>query len=310
MLYITTRSNRDAFTAHKTLIGDFPQDGGLYVPFQIPFFSNDDISKLNQKSFSEIVADILNIFFSARLSGWDIECSIGRNPVKFAKLVNGIYISELWHNLEKNYNYLKKGIYCLLCKDIDADHITEWAEIAIRISVLFGLFGELLRSGVVSVDKKIDIAVNADSQTELAAAWLARKMGLPIQNIVCCCHENSSVWSFIRKGTTGSCVKNRIHSIEYLIFGTLGFAHTNSYAEACGNRIYSITEDELAVLNADMFTSAIGTSRIPSVINSVLRTDNYMLYDDAAFAYGGLQDYRSSTGVNKPALILAEMLPK
>ena len=110
MLYITTRSNRDAFTAHKTIVGDFPYDGGFYVPFQIPHFTKCEVEAFGAKNFSEVVADILNRFFSARLSSWDIECCIGRNPIKFVKMIHGVSVAELWHNLGADYSYFINSI--------------------------------------------------------------------------------------------------------------------------------------------------------------------------------------------------------
>ena len=307
MLYITTRSNRDAFTAYKTIVNDSPCDGGFYVPFQIPFFTEDEIGKLGENTFSQTVAELLNRFFSARLNSWDIECCIGRNPIKIIKMIHGVSVAELWHNLGADYAYFSENVYQLLGKDARLDHTTQWPDIAIRIAVLFGLFGELTRSGTVSVEHKIDISVNADNCAMFTAVLFARRMGLPIYNIVCCCHEDSPVWGFIRKGVISNAAKTYQVVLEYLIFATFGHDEAAAFAQAyCDKRVYSVADTELPLLNAGLFTAAVSASRIPSVTSSVLSTDNYLLHTDAAFAYGGLQDYRASTGENRTALILAE----
>ena len=68
MLYLTTRSNRDAFTAHRAIMEEHGPDGGLYIPFSLPEYTPEEIAALKEKSFSQTVADVLNMFFSSRLS--------------------------------------------------------------------------------------------------------------------------------------------------------------------------------------------------------------------------------------------------
>ena len=51
MLYVTTRNNRDAYTAQRVLRENRGPDGGLYVPFREPVFSREEIDALKEKSF-------------------------------------------------------------------------------------------------------------------------------------------------------------------------------------------------------------------------------------------------------------------
>ena len=81
MLYVTTRGKYDAFTAARTMNLDRGPDGGLFIPFRLPQLTRDEIIALGSKTFGQNVADILNLFFSTRLSGWDVDMTIGRSPV-------------------------------------------------------------------------------------------------------------------------------------------------------------------------------------------------------------------------------------
>ena len=62
MLYVTTRTNNDAFTAARAMNMDRGADGGLFVPFHLNTFSRQEIAALADKSFGQNVADILNLF--------------------------------------------------------------------------------------------------------------------------------------------------------------------------------------------------------------------------------------------------------
>ena len=68
MLYVTTRNNRDAYTAQRVLRENRGPDGGLYVPFREPVFSREEIDALKGKSFHQCVAEVLNRLFNTKLT--------------------------------------------------------------------------------------------------------------------------------------------------------------------------------------------------------------------------------------------------
>lgn len=305
MLYITTRDSKDAFTAYKTLMNDCSVDGGQYVPFRFVQYSHSEIVALKQKSFGQIVAEILNLFFSARISGWDVDFTVGRNPVKIVPLIHKISVAETWHNLQSDYNYILENLFKLVCKKNTPDKITSWAKIAIEIATLFGLYAELMRGDVIFPGEEIDIALPTKNLSDTAAVLYAKKMGLPIHTLIFCCDEDSPVWDFIRRGTlTSSGVKKM--DAERLLQLKFGCDSALAFCEARNNgKSFTISEELLPEFNSDLYATAISAARIPSVINSVERTDGYTISADAAFAYGGLQDYRASIGNNNPTLLLS-----
>ena len=46
VLYVTTRSKHDAYTAARTMNLDRGPDGGLFIPFRLPQFSLEQIAEL------------------------------------------------------------------------------------------------------------------------------------------------------------------------------------------------------------------------------------------------------------------------
>ena len=103
MLYLTTRSKRDAYTAHRVLREGRGPDGGLYIPLRKPAFSEEDIAALGKKRFSECMADILNLLFHTKLTAWDVEFTAGRYPVRLKQLNQRMIMGELWHNTQWNF---------------------------------------------------------------------------------------------------------------------------------------------------------------------------------------------------------------
>ncbi len=80
MLYVTTRNNRDAYTAQRVLRENRGPDGGLYVPFREPVFSREEIDALKEKSFHQCVAEVLNRLFITKLTRWDVEFCVRQHP--------------------------------------------------------------------------------------------------------------------------------------------------------------------------------------------------------------------------------------
>ena len=94
MLYVTTRNNRDAYTAQRVLRENRGPDGGLYVPFREPVFSREEIDALKEKSFHQCVAEVLNRLFNTKLIRWDVEFCVGRYPVRLVNLPQRIIAGE------------------------------------------------------------------------------------------------------------------------------------------------------------------------------------------------------------------------
>lgn len=310
MLYVTTRGDKDAFTAARTLTSDVAADGGLYVPFRLPEFTKEELEAIAAQSFGQTVAQILNVFFSARLTGWDVDFAVGRNPVKLASMNHRIVFAELWHNPDSDYFYMVNKLYQLLCQSLaSTESPTEWVRMAVRISVLFGIFGELKRRNPAGGDRIVDLAVAAEDLSLPMASWYARKMGLPIGTIVCGCDMNSALWDLVRRGeySTNAISPEADIGVERLIQASLGFAETRKFRQcSASSRAYQVDEEQLPDFANGLFVAVVGKTRKNAITASVYNTSRCMLTEDAALAYGALQDYRASVTEGRPCLLLGD----
>lgn len=303
MLYVSTKNKADSFTAYRVLHEDMTPDGGLFAPFHLPSYTKEEIEGFKELSFSETVAKILNLFFSRRLTSWDVEFSIGRYPFRLENIGQRVMVAELWHNNQSNYNYIVTSLYHKL-SDNPGENIPQWVYIAIEIAMLFGLYGELLRSGI----ENTDIAVTDDVLFYPVAAWYARKMGLPIGVILCGCKENSGLWEFLRRGEASATVSEQIQRLIYENFGTDEVAKFITAQE--NGRIYRLVETQRETISQGIYPTVIGPDRIPVVAASIQRTCGYTADPLTAAAYGAVQDYRAATGENRHTLLLSRFKPK
>lgn len=310
MLYTTTRNNLDTFTAQRALREDRGEDGGLYVPFQRPALS------VGGQSMNGCVAETLNLLFQTRLTAWDVDCSIGRHPVRLEHLRQRTVMAESWHNPDWTFERMVRSLTRLAAGEEGT--VNSWTRIAVRIAALSGIFWELQRSGI---REPVDIALVSGDFSAPISAWYARRWGLPIGNIICCCNENNSLWELLVQGQlrtdavaheTGIPQADVVvpTELERLVCEAGGPEEVEYYLERCRRgQIYCPDAAVLPSLREGLCASVVSSQRIGRTIRGAYDTHGYLLSPASALAYGGLLDYRSRTGNLRPTLVLTEESP-
>lgn len=317
MLFATTRSKTETYTAHRVLHTDTATDGGLYLPYRMPVLEKSQILRMREQSFSQSVAQILNLFYGTGYSAWDIDCCIGKNAADMVTGNQKVFLLKLWDNPNGNISYITDRLYEKLCDGKPEKTLTNWARISIQIAVLFGGYSLLSRQEISS----FDVAVNSGDFSLPMAAWYARYMGLPVGNIICACNENSAPWDFLHRGemNTGLGVVSTDtpemdiatpSGLERLVLATLGFDEAQRYVGVMAKRdTFRVLPDLLPTLNKGMFVSVAGKGRAESVITSVYKSTGIILDPYTAVSFGGVQDYRAKLGEINPTLLLWEKSP-
>lgn len=312
MLYVTTRNNRDAFTAQRALTENRGPDGGLYLPFREPSFSPEELAELLEQPFNQCVAQVLNLLFRKGLTAWDVDFAAGKNPVRLKELGQRIFVAEAWHNPRWCYDSLVSSLTLRL--RTENREPGNWVRIAVGTAVLFGIFGQLRQAGVGSAD----VCMVAGDFSLPISAWYARRWGLPIGNIVLCCNENNNLWDLICHGqlrTDAVSIPTGLPEadvalpvdLERLVYGCGGALEVERYLDACSRgRMYCPNDAVLSKLRKGLHVSVVSSQRLDSTIPSVYRTHGYLLSPGAALAYAGLLDYRARAGQIRYAVIFGE----
>lgn len=319
MQYVTTRNNDILYTWLDALNDSNAPDGGFFIPAQMPVFTEAEITAFAMKNPNQAVAEILNLFFDTELTRWDIDFTAGRYPVRLRSIVRRIAIAEMWHNCDWEFSRTVRDLAALVRGTRDTSmNVGTWFEIVLRIGVLFGVFGELMRDGIAAVDKKVDISVPSGDGSALMAAWYARYLGLPVGDIIVCCNENNNLWNLIRQGEirtgialkdtcTPGCDKVYPETLEYLIFACGGSQGAAQFAECCREGCaYFPDAVTLQNLQTGIYVSVVGQHRVESTIPTIYKNHGYVFGPYSALCYAGLMDYRSRTGSADFALIPSE----
>lgn len=303
MLYVSTRDRTNTYTAHRALFDQIAPDGGMFVPFRLPNYTQKELLQMRDNSFGTNIAQILNLFFSAQLNGWDVDFCCGRNPANIVSLPRKLLIAELWHNTASSYAHVEYALYNKLCGGKVPDQISCWAKIAIRIAFFFAIYA---MCGSQASLEELDVAVDDTDFIAPMAAWYARSMGLPIDTIICGSRGNSTVWDLLHRGELNAATCVQSQGLEQLIFNTLGANEALKFVMAHQNRgSYQVNEEDLPVLNDRFFVAVTSADRVGNIVSSFLRSNGYVLDSSAAVGFGALQDFRSRVGESKMTILLS-----
>lgn len=315
MLYVTTRNNRDAFTVNRAIQENRASDGGHYLPFRHPRFSPEEMNVMLQKSFGQCTADILNLLFHTKLTGWDVDFCVGRHPIHLESLRHRIFLAECWHTPGYRFDRIVRALTARLGGD--GSHPSGWMEIAIRAAVLFGIFADLRREGIIEADIS---CISGDFIMPISA-WYAKRWGLPVGNIIICCNENNAVWDLFCHGqmrTDAVSIPTILPAadvavpdhLERLIYECGGILETQHYLDVCRKgRTYCPADGILTKLRGGIYVSVVSSQRIQSTIPGALRTHGHLMSPCTALSYAGLLDHRAKTGSTGYAIVWSEESP-
>ena len=319
MLYVSTRNDKETFTAFHALNDNRAPDGGFYTPLHMRPYTPEEVEGFARKNPNQALAELLNHLFAGQLTRWDVDFAAGRYPVRLRTMNHKITVAECWHNLDWDFSRMVKSLACLIRGSKDQSIPTgEWAVIAVRIGVLFGIFGELMREGIAGLQERVDVVVPSGDFSAVMSAWYARYLGLPIGNIVICCNENNNLWDLVyhgelRTGTiaqrtlTPECDQTVPNQLERLIYACGGSSEVETFVRCCREgRTYFPSEAVLPVLQNGLHVSVVSQRRLESTIPNAYRTHGYVFGPYSALCYAGLHDYRAKTGAGANALILSE----
>lgn len=321
MLYETTRSKVDVHTAQRALKENRAPDGGLYIPAQLPVFSREELSALLKQPSGGIIAEVCNRFFNTKLSQWDVEFVIGRQPFGLTEMSHRIVFGELWRNPRGSFDDTVRMLTDLLSTEVGVSEPGLWMRAAVRIAMLFAIFSQLRGQGTLKPGESLDVAVATGDLVSGFAAWYARKMGLPIGTIVFCCNENSGVWDLVCRGQmklnakvvhtdTPECDTAVPEGLELLIHALLGQEESEQFVRTMEKGgMYFLSSEQHRHFRQGLDACVVSGRRLGGVIPNLYKTNGYVLCPYSALVYAGLMDYRSISRRRNTALVLSEKSP-
>jgi len=83
MEYISTRNTQEIFSFKSVFLNGLASDGGLYIPKQIPLYSNQELEKLRNFSYKELAAKIISDFCTGEFNEFEIKTIVEKSYKNF-----------------------------------------------------------------------------------------------------------------------------------------------------------------------------------------------------------------------------------
>lgn len=181
---------------------------------------------------------------------------------------------------------------------------------------------KLLAEGKISDGEKINVVVPTGNFGNILAAYIAKKMGLPVNKFICASNENKVLFDFFETGVydrnrefnlTNSpsmdiLISSNLERLIYIIAGEDSKANSDMMNSLSVNGKYEITADMKAKL-CDFCGGFATQEETLSQIKKVYEDTGYVIDTHTAVASYVYDKYKESTGDNTKTVIASTASP-
>ena len=178
-----------------------------------------------------------------------------------------------------------------------------WGRLAPQIVYYISAYCDLVKAGDIENGEKVDVCVPTGNFGNIFAAYIAKRMGLPVGKLVCASNKNNILTDFLRTGTYD---RNRAFhttmspsmdilissNLERLLYLLAGSEETASYMKQLAeNGKYTVSDELKAKIAEDFcgyFCDEDGTSK---TIKDIYTGYNYLSDTHSAVAISSASQY-------------------
>ncbi len=196
-----------------------------------------------------------------------------------------------------------------------------WGRLAPQIVYYISAYCDMVNNGTISLGDTIDVCVPTGNFGNIFAAYIAKRMGLPLGTLICASNTNNVLTEFL---TTGVYDRNRkfyatmspsmdiliSSNLERLLYLIAGGEKTAAYMQSLNETgRYEISAEELAEIQKTFvgyYTDEDGTTK---TIRHIYTTDGYLCDTHTAVAMGAAKQYSAVKGTDTPMLVVSTASP-
>ncbi len=197
-----------------------------------------------------------------------------------------------------------------------------WGRVLPQIVYYISAYCDLLRDEKIAPGQTVNVCVPTGNFGNILAAYYAREMGLPIDQLICASNRNNVLTGFLREGvydrnrtfynTMSPSMDILISSnlerlLLALIQDTAEVAHyMNQLSETGKYQVGDRVKDKLQRRFKGYFCDDQETQR---VIRAMFEANGYLIDTHTAVAFSALEQYRQETGDDTPAIVASTASP-
>ena len=190
-----------------------------------------------------------------------------------------------------------------------------------QIVYYFYAYGQLVKEGKIPAGFRINICVPTGNFGNLLAAFYAKMMGLPVENLICASNENRVLTDFFH---TGEYNRNRefkltsspsmdilvSSNLERLLYMLCGDVKTKDFmAQLSAEGRYDVGAEVHEKIAGQFFAACCDDDATRARIRQVWRDSAYLIDTHTAVAADAIAQYRAQTGDETPAVVVSTASP-
>ena len=192
-----------------------------------------------------------------------------------------------------------------------------------QITYYFSAYLDLVNAGEIKFGDSIDFTVPTGNFGNILAGFYAKKMGLPINKLVCASNSNNVLTEFFVSGTYDAnreFFKTMSPSMDILISSNLErlvFEFSGRDASITAERMndlkkcgkYSLTKAEKDAILKDFYADYCDEEECSETINSIFDDNGYLCDPHTAVALKVANGYMTQTGSDRTMVVLSTASP-
>lgn len=264
------------------------------------FYPDDGVSAMQKKQMTTQEGKNVNV------------CAIKGN---FDDAQNGV--KAIFTNEEIAAELEKSGMMFSSANSIN------WGRLAPQIIYYISSYAQLVKDGEIALGDKINIVVPTGNFGNILAGYYAKKMGIPVNKLICASNANNVLTDFL---TTGVYNRNRpFHatispSMDILISSNLErlLYHISGeddgqirewFGALASEGKYEVTDEVKAVLKEEFYAGCCDDTETKACIKEIYNKYSYTCDTHTAVAVKVYNDYKAATGDETKTIIASTASP-
>ena len=196
-----------------------------------------------------------------------------------------------------------------------------WGRLAPQIVYYISAYADLVAEGDIELGEKVDITVPTGNFGNIFAAFLAKKMGLPVNRFICASNSNNILTDFL---TTGTYDRNRTFyttmspsmdilissNLERLLYFIAGAEKTTKYMKDLNEKgVYTVEGDVLDVIKAEFSAYCCDEENCAKIISKTFDKYSYVCDPHTAVAVHAAHEYLKNNGKGLKNIVASTASP-
>ena len=237
--------------------------------------------------------------------------------------------------IEGNFDDAQNGVKAIFTNEEIADRLDKagmmfssansinWGRLAPQIVYYISTYAQLVKDGEIKAGEKINIVVPTGNFGNILAGYYAKKMGIPVNKLICASNANNVLTDFISTGiydrnrpfhTTISpsmdiLISSNLERLLYHLCGEDDAQIREWFGKLAETGRYEVTDEVKKLLSEEFYAGCCDDAETKKCIGEIFDKYSYTCDTHTAVAVKVYEDYRKATGDTTRTVIASTASP-